>query len=53
MILSFSDLALVDDVAGVRHALVRELADVDQALEPVADPDEGAEVDDLGDRARR
>jgi hypothetical protein len=32
-------------------ALVRQLADVDQALEPVADRDEGAEVDELGDRA--
>ena len=32
-------------------ALMGQLADVDQALEPVADADEGAEVDELGDRA--
>ncbi len=44
-------LALVDDVARVGDSLVRELADVDQALEPVADPDEGAEVDELRHRA--
>ncbi len=35
----------------VGDALVRQLADVDQALEPVADADERAEVDELGDRA--
>src|SRR6188508_2374953 len=34
----------------MRDALVRQLADVDQALEAVADAHEGAEVDDLGDR---
>ena len=44
-------LALVDDVARVGDALVGQLADVDQALEPVADADEGAEVDELRDRA--
>ena len=51
MILSLSDLALVDHVARVRHALVGQLGDVDEALEALADADEGAEVDDLGDRA--
>ena len=44
-------LALVDDVARVGDALVAQLADVDQALEAVADADEGAEVDELRDRA--
>src|SRR4051794_7912377 len=33
------------------HALMGQLADVDEALEALADPDEGAEVDELGDRA--
>ena len=41
----------MDDVAGVGDALMRQLADVDQALEPIADTDERAEVDELGDRA--
>ena len=49
--LELEDLALVHDVARVGHALVRQLADVDQALEALADPDEGAEVDELRDRA--
>ena len=44
-------LALVDDVGRMGDALVRELADVDEALEPVADAHERAEVDELGDRA--
>ncbi len=44
-------LALVDDIAWMGDALMRELADVDEALEAVLDADEGAEVDDLGDRA--
>ena len=49
--LELERLALVDDVARVGDALVGQLADVDQALEPVADADERAEVDELGDRA--
>ena len=44
-------LALVDDVARMSDALMAELADVDEALQPVADADEGAEVDELRDRA--
>ena len=44
-------LALVDDVARVGDALVGQLADVDQALEAVADAHERAEVDELRDRA--
>ena len=44
-------LALVDDVGRMGDALVRQLADVDQALEPVADADERAEVHELRDRA--
>ena len=49
--LELERLALVDDVTRMGDALVGQLADVDQALEAVADADEGAEVDDLGDRA--
>ena len=49
--LELERLALVDDVARVGDALVGQLADVDQALEAVADADERAEVDELGDRA--
>ena len=49
--LELERLALVDDVARMGDALVRQLADVDQALEAVADADERAEVDELGDRA--
>ena len=41
----------MDHVAGVGDTLVAQLADVDQALEAVAHANEGAEVDDLGDRA--
>ena len=44
-------LALVDDVTRVGDALVGQLADVDEALEAVADAHEGAEVDELRDRA--
>ena len=44
-------LALVDHVARMGDALVRQLADVDQALEAVPDAHERAEVDDLRDRA--
>ena len=44
-------LALLDDVPRVGHALVGELADVDQALEALLDADERAEVHELGDRA--
>ena len=44
-------LALVDDVARMGDALVGQLADVDQALEAVADADERAEVDELRDGA--
>ena len=51
MTLSLSVLALVDHVARVGDALVRQLADVDEPLEAVAHAHEGAEVDDLGDRA--
>ena len=49
--LELERLALVDDVARVGDPLVGQLADVDQALEAVADAHEGAEVDELGDRA--
>ena len=49
--LELEGLALVHHVARMGHALVRQLADVDQALEALADPDEGAEVDELRDRA--
>ncbi len=41
----------MDDVARMGHALVGQFADVDEALEPVADADESAEVDELRDRA--
>ena len=47
--LELERLALVDDVARMGHALVGQLADVDQALEAVADAHEGAEVDELRD----
>jgi hypothetical protein len=49
--LQLERLALVDDVARMGDALMGQLADVDQALEPVADADERAEVDELRDRA--
>ena len=49
--LELERLALVDDVARMGDALVGQLADVDQALEAVADAHERAEVDELGDRA--
>ena len=44
-------LALVHHVARVGHALLGQLADVDEALEAVAHAHECTEVDDLGDRA--
>jgi hypothetical protein len=44
-------LSLMDDVGRMGDALMRQLADVDQALEPVADADEGAEVHELRDGA--
>src|SRR5262245_47775976 len=49
--LELERLALVYDVTRVGYARVGQLADMDQALEPVADADEGAKVDDLRDRA--
>src|SRR5206468_5585171 len=49
--LELERLALVDDVARMRDALMRELADMDQALEAVSDTDERTEVDQLRDRA--
>ena len=49
--LELEDLALADDVARMGHALVGQLADVDEAFEAVAHPHESAEVDELGDRA--
>ena len=49
--LELERLALVDDVTRMGDALVRQLADVDQAFEAVPHPDERAEVDQLGDRA--
>ena len=49
--LELERLALVDDVARMGDALMGQLADVDQALEAVAHAHEGAEVDELGDRA--
>src|SRR5664279_2175806 len=47
--LELERLALVDHVSRMGDALLRELADVDQALEAVAYPHKGAEVDKLGD----
>ena len=44
-------LALVHDVAWMGDTLVGQLADVDQALQPVTDAHERAEVDELGHRA--
>src|SRR5262249_51418006 len=49
--LELDRLTLVDHVTRVGDALVRELADVDEALETVAHAHEGTEVDDLGDGA--
>src|SRR3954452_19062836 len=49
--LELERLALVDDIARVGDPLVGQLADVDQAFEPVADTDERSEVDELCDRA--
>src|ERR1035437_364168 len=49
--LELERLALGDDVARMGHALVRELADVDQDLEAVTHTDEVAEGDELGDGA--
>ena len=49
--LELEGLPFVDDVARMGHSLMRELADVDQTLEAVADADEGAEVDELGNGA--
>src|SRR5262245_6656414 len=49
--LELEDLALVDDVTRVSDALVRQLADVDEALEALPHPDERTEVHELGDRA--
>ena len=49
--LELESLALVDHVARMRHALVGQLADVDQAFQAVADANEGAEVHQLGDGA--
>ncbi len=47
--LQLESLTLVDDVAGMSHTLMRQLADVDQTLESVTNADEGAEVDELRD----
>ena len=49
--LELDRLTLVDDVARMSDALVRQLGDVDQTLEAVAHSHEGAKVDELGDRA--
>ena len=49
--LELENLALLDDVPWMGDALVRELADVNEALEALLDADECAEVDELGDRA--
>ena len=49
--LELERLSLVNDVSRVGDALVGKLADVDQALEPVTDANERAEVDELRDRA--
>ncbi len=49
--LELERLALVDDIARMGDALVRQLADVDEPFEAILDADEGAEVDDLRDRA--
>ena len=49
--LELDGLALVHHVARMGDALMRQLADVDEALEPLAHPDERTEVDDLGDGA--
>ena len=42
-------LALVDDVARMGHALMGQLADMDQPFEPVAYPNKGPEVDEFCD----
>ena len=49
--LELQRLPLVDHVAGMGDALVRELADVDEALEAVPDADECPEVHELRDRS--
>src|SRR3954454_17205811 len=49
--LQLERLALVDDVTRMGDSLVGQLADVDEALEVVADAHERAEVDELGDGA--
>ena len=49
--LELERLSLVDDVTRMGHALVGQLADVDESLKSVADAHERAEVDELGDRA--
>jgi len=48
--LELEHLALMHHITRVGDALVRELADVDQTFEALADPYEGAEVHQLGDR---
>src|SRR6185312_15415357 len=50
--LEVEGVALLDHVPGMSDALVRQLADVDQSLEAFLDPDERAEVHQLGDGAR-
>src|SRR5439155_10418346 len=49
--LELQGLSFMDDITRVGDALMGQLADVDQALEAIPDPDEGAEVDELRDRA--
>ena len=47
--LELQRLAFMNDVARVDDSLMAQLADVDQALETVANADERTEVDELGD----
>src|SRR5664280_321563 len=49
--LELERLTLVDDIAGVGDSLMGEFRDMDQAFETVANADERAEVDELGDGA--
>jgi hypothetical protein len=51
MISALSDVADLDELLGVFHALVGELADVDKSLDAALDLDEGAEVEHLEDLA--
>src|SRR6185369_5711987 len=49
--LDVDDVALLEDVGDLAHSLVGQLRDVHEAVGAGKDLDEGAEVDDLADRA--